>query len=139
MLRLLQLPLEIQRDVVSGQLTAGHARALLGIEDETLRMKVWNRIREADLSVRQTEELVRRLQQGPSQPRQLKLQPELAEVEEDLTRWLQTAVKIRATSKERGRIEVCYASVDELDRLLEAFARIGCNRPSPRDFGLDLL
>ncbi|MHB2016647.1 MAG: ParB/RepB/Spo0J family partition protein [Candidatus Xenobia bacterium] len=139
MLRLLQLPLEIQRDVISGQLSAGHARALLGLEDETLRMKVWNRIREADLSVRQTEELVRRLQQGPTQPRQLKLQPELAEVEEDLTRWLQTAVKIKATSRDRGRIEVSYASSDELDRLLEAFSRIGRNRPAPRDVGLDLL
>ncbi len=122
--RLLNLPRPIQEDVESGELTAGHARALLSLEDRGLQKKVWARIKQRALSVRQTEELVRRvLERGhPEQPGMRKrraLPPEWIDVQEDLQRRLSAQVSIRPRSKAAGKIEIFYSSRRELDRLVE--------------------
>ncbi len=144
-LRLLQLPSEIQHDLIDGTLSAGHARALVALNDATLQLKVWAKVKDDALSVRQTESLVRKLQEraqlegGAPQPKPApRATPEeLLDVQQDMERWLQAQVKITPRSKSAGRIEVSYSSPDELERLIELFQMAGRRRPARVD--LDLL
>jgi len=129
-LRLLQLPLAVQRALVEGRLTAGHAKALLAIEDhgalEVLAAKV-----EADgLSVRATEELVRR-QVAPPPPAAVtpedstaprdQAMPDagISELEHLLERHLDTRVKVDLKGR-RGRVIVEFADLDDLERIYRA-------------------
>lgn len=121
--RLLNLPQQIQHDLQSGEISAGHARALLALEDEGLQRKIWTRVKRAHLSVRQTEALVRRLtearghsEQPPTRRRQA---PEWEDVEERLQRQLSARVQIKPRGRSSGRIEIHYTSGDELDRVLD--------------------
>ena len=63
-LRLLALPKEIQDSIMSRQITEGHAKALLGIEDERVRLDVWRKIVSDELTVRQAEEIAKALRAG---------------------------------------------------------------------------
>jgi ParB family chromosome partitioning protein len=135
--RLLQLPPDLQQDVVNGTVSAGHARALLAITDPTLQRKVWQKVRQDQLSVRETEALARRIQEGPVAKRPGRATPEaLLDWQNELERRLQTQVVIRTRGKNSGRIELSYGSADELDRLLDSLTRIGAPR---RRVDLDLL
>jgi ParB family chromosome partitioning protein len=122
-LRLLKLPLEVRALVSDGSLSMGHARALLGLEDpariETMARKIVARA----LSVRATEELVRR-ERDPAPARDTA--PKSASVrdlEERLTRSLGARVQVHDRgAKKGGRIEIVYANLDDLDRLLDRLA-----------------
>lgn len=119
-LRLLDLAPGVQAAVADGRLTEGHGRALGGLA-VTLQDRVLDSVVGQDLSVRQTEELVRRLREpkpepaGASAPR---TDPELERVEEDLRRSLGTKVSL-ARSRRGGRIVIEYYSDEELGRLYE--------------------
>jgi len=116
-LRLLQLPQEIQNYVLSGKITMGHARALLALEKENQRISVCNRVIELDLSVRQTEKLVQKLlSQSESQKKEISISPELEAIENRLKTMLATQVKIRP-GRNKGKIEIEYYSEDDLDRI----------------------
>ncbi|MBM3212567.1 ParB/RepB/Spo0J family partition protein [Candidatus Poribacteria bacterium] len=116
-LRLLQLPQEIQNYVLSGKITMGHARALLALEKENQRISVCNRVIELDLSVRQTEKLVQKLlSQSESQKKEISISPELEAIEDRLKTMLATQVKIRP-GRNKGKIEIEYYSEDDLDRI----------------------
>lgn len=125
--RLLNLPRAIQEDVESGTLSAGHARTLLSLDDEALRTRVWTRVKKHGLSVRQTEVLVRRLQEAaqPAPARKKRLAPEWIDVQESLQRHLSAQVKIRPRTRAAGKIEIHYTSPDELDRLLQSLMSRG--------------
>ena len=119
-LRLLELHSAIQSAVASGEISEGHGRAIGGLPAE-LQEKVLGSVIEQDLSVRQTEELVRRLRE----PRPVAAStttkatdPELERVEEDLRRALGTKVRL-ARSRRGGRIVIEYYSDEELGRLYE--------------------
>ncbi len=120
-LRLLDLALGIQAAIADGRLTEGHGRALGGLATE-LQDRVLDSVIGQDLSVRQTEELVRRLREpkpapaasAANQPADLDLQ----RVEEDLRRALGTKVSL-ARSRRGGRIVIEYYSDEELGRLYE--------------------
>jgi ParB family chromosome partitioning protein len=119
-LRLLKLPTRIQEDLVEGTLSAGHGRALLGLEGRVHQLKARESIIRRSLSVRATELLVKRLKAGPAE-RHKKLTrhgPELASVEEQLRQALATKVRI-VRSGRRGRIEVEFYSDEDLDRLIQ--------------------
>jgi ParB family chromosome partitioning protein len=128
-LRLLSLEKEIRDSVSRGTITAGHARALLAIGDSDTRMKVFRQVVEKELSVRQTEELVKTVEESAAavdvsretSPRSQK-DPNILEVESTLRRILGTKVEIK-DRKGRGRIQIEYYSLDDLERILELLQR----------------
>ena len=119
-LRLLDLAPSIRQAIVDGRLTEGHGRALGGLTPE-LQDRVLDPVLSQELSVRQTEELVRRMREPrpvastrPERPSD----PDLERVEEDLRRSLGTKVRL-ARSRKGGRIVIEYYSDEELGRLYE--------------------
>ena len=117
MLRLLQLPQEIQEHVLSGKVSMGHARALLALKHENQQIGVCKKVIESELSVRQTEGLVQKLLRGlTSQRKPAVRSPEIEAMEDRLRTMLATQVKIRH-GKKKGRIEIEYYSDDDLDRI----------------------
>ena len=119
-LRLLDAPATVQAAVASGELSEGHARALGGLPPEA-QERILDSVIGQGLSVRQTEELVRRLREPRPEPmvREAKTtDPEMERVEEDLRRALGTKVSL-ARSRRGGRIVIEYYSDEELGRLYE--------------------
>ncbi len=123
-IRLLQLPLDTQQLLTDGKLQAGHARALLSLGDAEAQNALALRVAAEDLSVRETEELVRRYVDTPSRddgstPKQDKAGPDpgVGEVEEILSEQLATRVQIQM-GKKRGRVIIEFGSVDDLERIV---------------------
>jgi ParB family chromosome partitioning protein len=122
-LRLLKLPREVCELVDDGSLSEGHARALLGLRTAAQQIRLAGRIARKGWSVRQTEELVRRLQDtAPSaRPVSSPVATAMHAVEQSLGRALGTKVRLKGGAA-RGRIEIEFYSQDELDRLIERLA-----------------
>ena len=121
-LRLLDLDPSLQEAVAEGRITEGHARALGGLAAEA-QGRVLSTVIEGELSVRQTEELVRRLRVSaggaPAKPRRGRTpDPDLERVEEDLRRSLGTKVSL-ARTRRGGRIVIEYYSDEDLGRIYE--------------------
>ncbi len=118
-LRLLKLPESVAQSLLSGSITMGHARALLGLEDRALQEKGLEKIREGELSVRETEVLVKRLKQ-PHVPKPAPvLSTEVSFVTDRLRRTFQTQVEIFSRRSGGGEIRIAYYSPEELNRILE--------------------
>ena len=122
-LRLLDLPLEVQGLLTAGRLTAGHGRALLGLQGNPLQPRLARRAADESLSVREVEELVRRYQSmsGSTAPRSASVatRPAVAtEAQRMLADHLQTRVRIEM-GKRKGRIVLDFVSPEELQRLTE--------------------
>ncbi len=120
-LRLRQLPDEIQKSILAGGLSMGHARALLGAENPAQQISAWRAVIARSLSVRETEALVRRLQSEKKKSRAATSTPEaaqLAGLSEELSRHVGTKVTIRKSGRQAGRVEIEFYSLDDLDRLL---------------------
>ncbi|HMA97172.1 MAG TPA: ParB/RepB/Spo0J family partition protein [Polyangiaceae bacterium] len=123
-LRLLKLPEKVRELVVNGELSEGHARALLGVPDERSIAQLAEKVIRGHLSVRQTEELVRSAKQssdpkkpGGAAPANTK-SASVRDLEQRLMRHLGTRCEVR-DHQGKGEIVVHYSSLDELDRLLE--------------------
>lgn len=119
-IRLLKLPPAVQRRVAAGVLSAGHARALLALDDASEAEKLAHRIVTEGLSVRAVEEIVASRGPRPTRqpaPRAGRRLPLLDDVASRLSDRLDTRVKV-ALGKTRGRLTVEFASVDDLDRIL---------------------
>ena len=116
-LRLLRLPRSIQDDLRAGRLTMGHARALLSLTDPADQLKLRDEILTHEWSVRATEEGVERRRLAPPVAR--RRSAELVALEQSIQRALLTRVRLRGDER-RGRIEITYASTDELNRLAAA-------------------
>jgi ParB family transcriptional regulator, chromosome partitioning protein len=118
-LRLLELEPSVQSAIAAGSLTEGHGRALVGLEPE-FQARLLDSIVGQALSVRQTEELVRRLREPrPTAARaKRRSDPDLERVEEDLRRSLGTKVSL-ARTRRGGRIVIEYYSDEDLERLYE--------------------
>jgi ParB family transcriptional regulator, chromosome partitioning protein len=116
-LRLLKLPEGIQADLRSGQLTMGHARALLSLASAEEQLKLREQILAHSWSVRTTEEGVQHRRTKPTR-RAGRRSPEMMAVEDSLRAALATRVRLVGTER-TGRIEIAYTSREELDRLIE--------------------
>jgi ParB family chromosome partitioning protein len=127
-LRLLALPEEILADLEAGVLSAGHARALLPLEDGPRQVQVWRQVQRRGLSVRQTEELVGRLLEGRPAPATPPLSDEWLDLQERLTRGLGATVRIRPRGRGRGRIELHYRDPEHLERLVGLLVYLGERR-----------
>ena len=124
-LRLLKLPDYIRLKVSEGELTAGHGRTLITVEDGNLQRQLCDKIIEEGLSVRQTEKLVSELGKAPKKkPLQKQKNPDTLRVEEELKTILGTKVSIVEKGK-KGKIEIECFSRDELNRLIELLKKLG--------------
>jgi ParB family chromosome partitioning protein len=126
-LRLLRLPKDIQQDVIGGQLSMGHARALLSLDGAARIKEARDQVVRKQFSVRQTEALVKKLKGSTGQPaaRKTRIDPELADLAARLQRCLGTKVNILPQTRggKGGKIEISYYSAEEFERLLELFER----------------
>jgi ParB family chromosome partitioning protein len=121
-LRLLKLPDEIQLDIVEERLSMGHARALLSLESAELIGKARHEIMHRQLSVRATEDLVRKLKVNPHPTPVKRLQqPDLlmSSLEEQLQKRFQSRVAIRKVGSKGGRLEIHFSDSDELTRIID--------------------
>lgn len=118
-LRLLKLPDEIQDSLAVGEISQGHARALLSAEREQTMLEWWKQVIEKRLSVRETEQLGKKnpLKKKP-RPEKETLNPFLESIQNNLQRNLGTNVKIRKKN-DGGFIEIKYYSQQDLERILD--------------------
>ena len=124
-MRLLKLDDRVQQMVIDEMLTTGHARAILGIEDADKQYEVAQKIFDEKLSVRDTEKLVKNLQNEKDSPKQdkQKIDPKLEAIYKDLEEQMKvilgTKVAINPKDDKRGKLEIEYYSQDELDRIID--------------------
>ena len=132
-IRLLSLPLEVQQLLTDERITAGHARALLALGDADAITSLSLRVAAEDLSVRETEEVVRRYLEAPTEKQATAEKaaaaadvsdPALAEVEEILSEQLATRVTIR-TGRKRGHVVIEFGSPDDLERIVSEIVGSG--------------
>ena len=116
-LRLLKLPPEIRQSLIEGAISMGHARAFLSLEGSEKQRVAWKKVLAEGFSVRQTENLVKRLR-VKSRLAPAKKREEWNPVVEELQRNLGTKVRI-VGKRSRGRIEIEFYSPDELDRIID--------------------
>jgi ParB family transcriptional regulator, chromosome partitioning protein len=121
-LRLLQLPEELRRKIEAGELSAGHARALLGASTLEEQMEIARLVREQGLNVREVEHLARRQRQPPGHAAAaVSRNPALDELQKRLEARFGTRVRIRARKADgtAGRIEIDYYDGADLERVFE--------------------
>lgn len=125
-LRLLKLSDKVQSMLEENMISGGHARALLAIEDKDRQQALAMRIFDEKLSVREVEKLVKKLSEAKEEPEKKSGSEESAykNIEENLKTILGSKVVIKGKSGNRGKIEIDYYSVDELERLIELFSGI---------------
>ena len=120
-MRLLKLDERVQQMVIEGMLSTGHARALLTIEDNDLQFQMATKIYNEKLSVRDVEKLVKNL--GKKKPEKKEENAQQAAVFQDLEEKMKAAlgtkVSINRKNDQKGKIEIEYYSMDELERLME--------------------
>jgi ParB family chromosome partitioning protein len=124
-LRLLQLPAAIQGRLERGELSAGHARALLGLEDRKFAEHIAERAASEGWSVRQVEDAVRARNQAVSDDHGERRPPAarpaaIVELEQRLRDHLSTKVKIKY-AKDRGKLVIDFSSLDDLERIYRQF------------------
>jgi ParB family chromosome partitioning protein len=124
-LRLLNLPPAVQKRVAAGVLSAGHARALLSVEDPDAQERLAHRIVAEGLSVRAVEEIVAVREDDEAKPRRRPgakpTAPGLRDLADRLSDVLETRVKVEL-GRRKGKIVVEFASLDDLDRIVKAMS-----------------
>lgn len=124
-LRLLALPAQVRRMVREGELSIGHARALLSLGDDHRIIELAKLILAEGLNVREVERRVREAgtkraaSRGESPRAALKQPPEVARIEDELRRRFQTDAKVHLKSKSAGELRIPFFSADDLERLLD--------------------
>ena len=129
-MRLLKLCEPVQNMLAEGKITAGHARALLSIEDPAMQKKLAEQIIENSLSVRDIEKMVKNLQNPKVPPKPKEKEDEALtliykDMEDHMKNALGTKVLVNRKDHNRGKIEIEYYSGDELERLYDLLRNIG--------------
>ncbi len=123
MMRLLRLPDEIQNNLKDGEISVGHARALLSLPTPSMQKKIWKQIQQEHLSVRQVEQLIKNVTDKKKKTETKtvsKKSPAVAQLEDRLRYALGSQVRIK-NSKNGGKIEIDFYSSEDLERLMELF------------------
>ena len=128
-MRLLKLPAEIQLGIRNKNLTMGHAKTLVNIEDPKKQISVYYKIVDGDLSVRQAEELVRQLQSDKVKDpekleRKKKLNDDFAQLSEHLNKIFSAKVNFRINEQGKGKIVIPFENPEEMERILGVFDRL---------------
>jgi len=124
-LRLRQLPEQIKANIMDGTLSMGHARALLGAEVPSQQIAVWRAVVSKGLSVRETENLIKKLKTGKKAPKKSPPSSEdmyFSDLADNLSRHFGTKVNIKRSGK-KGKVEIEFYNNDDLDRLISLFKR----------------
>jgi ParB family chromosome partitioning protein len=120
-IRLLKLPPDIQIAVRSGEISMGHARAIINVDTIDKQLLIFDEIKEKGLSVRQTEALVRNMYKDAGivkKPPKSHLEPAFQKIEDKLASHFSTRVKLRHSKNNSGQIYLEYYSVEELNNIL---------------------
>ncbi len=135
-LRLLELPVPVQRLLVEKKLTAAHGKALLVLQNNPFQDRLARRAADEKLSVRETEELIRKYEamtENTTGPARRSRPLEVAGAQHRLAEHLQTRVRVEV-GKRKGKIVLDFVSLGELDRLVRVMGRgrllASCHRPS---------
>ena len=128
-LRLLKLPAEIQLGIKNKQLTMGHARTLINIEDPEQQIKVYYRIIDDGLSVRKTEELVRKMQmtrlKDPDKNEKKKqLNEDFQDLSGHLSEIFKSNVQFRINQMGKGKIVIPFDNTEQMERILEVLDKL---------------
>ncbi|WP_268036622.1 ParB/RepB/Spo0J family partition protein [Algoriphagus sp. PAP.12] len=123
-LRLLKLPPTIQAAIRDQQISMGHARALINIEDVEKQLAIFKKAVEEELSVRKVEALVKALNEGkPEKKSEPNLDPvrkyEMNKIQQRLASHFGTKVNLKANDKNKGEIKIPFTSASDLNRILE--------------------
>jgi len=117
-LRLLKLPQEIQARLNDGDLSMGHARALLALEDAATQLYACRQVIDRGLSVRNTETLVNKLKKKAPRTQRSLADPDLHALQEEMLKTLGTKVVV-AGSRNKGVVKIFYFSLDDLNRIYD--------------------
>lgn len=117
LLRLNLLNADVKVLLEHGDIDMGHARALLALDDE-LQSEAARQVAAKQLTVRETESLVRRLQQPPVEKQNTRKDPDVAALEQRLSEHLAAPVQIDYNRKGKGKMVIAYSSLDELEQIL---------------------
>ena len=123
-LRLLKLDDRVQEMLINENISSGHARALLGLDDAEKQYNIATQIFDEKLSVRETEKLVKQInrpEQPPKPKKELKNDFVYRDIEEKLKEKIGTKVKIKRKTEDKGKIEIEYYSPEELEKILAYF------------------
>ncbi len=124
-LRLLKLPPDIQVGIKTKQISMGHARALINVEDADIQLDIFNQIVKKGLSVRKTEELVKKYNEEGAGEKQKpqgnsdKLPPSFQRVQDQLADHFSTKVRLKRKKNQSGEIIINYQSDEDLNRILD--------------------
>jgi len=117
-LRLLKLPQEIQDKLVDGEISMGHARAMLALEEAVTQLYCCRQVIDRGLSVRNTEALVNRLKKKAPRAQRSLTDPDLHALQEEMLKILGTKVLV-AGSRNKGVLKIFYFSLDDLNRIYD--------------------
>jgi ParB family chromosome partitioning protein len=117
-LRLLKLPKEIQDNLAAGNISMGHARALISLEDPELQISLYRQIIQENLSVRAVEKLIHKHKKSPPSQKRRKADADLMALQEDFIRLLGTKISISG-NQNKGIIKIHYFSMDDLNQIYE--------------------
>jgi ParB family chromosome partitioning protein len=130
-LRLLRLPAPVQMALKEKKIDMGHARALLSLDDPKQQIEVFKEIQKNDYSVRQVEELVRRIKEEGFEEKSVKKsetqQQNIAvysQLKKQLTQFFQTPVQLTSTAKGNGKISIKFKDEQELERIISIFDKL---------------
>jgi ParB family chromosome partitioning protein len=121
LMRLLQLPADIQQHISKGQLTAGHGRCLLSLPNADLQREVAGRAIDSGWSVRQIEQTCARMTAGktPKHVDEVKIDPNVKAAIQEMERRLGTRIHVKEGARGRGKIEIEYYSAEDLNRIYD--------------------
>ena len=128
-LRLLKLPAEIQLGIRNKHLSMGHARTLVNIEDPKKQIAVYYKVIDGELSVRQTEELVRHLQTEKNRDpgkiiKKQQLNQDFTQLTDHLNKIFSVSVNFRINEQGKGKIVIPFDTTEEMERILGVFDRL---------------
>jgi ParB family chromosome partitioning protein len=118
-LRLLKLPEEIQAGLRDGQISMGHARTLVTLENIDHQLDIFDKIVANDLSVRKVEELVRNLGREKEEASKKETDPEIGKLQIRLSSHFGTKIQVSASDDNKGLIKIPFSSTEELNRILD--------------------
>jgi ParB family transcriptional regulator, chromosome partitioning protein len=117
-MRLLKLPPSVQKMLSTGDLTMGHARAVLSVEDPELQVKLAKKVIAEKITVRKIENLVAQIKKTEEKKSSPAIDPDLMALKDELIDILGTKVSISGTA-DKGTLKISYYSLDELNRIYE--------------------
>jgi len=132
-LRLLKLPAQVQVALQNREMDQGHARALLGLGQPSLQLKIFKEIRDKGYSVRQVEEMVKSINEGEESktssknkntPREKRLQQEYSILKNRLSDFFQTKVQMTCSAQGKGKITIPFSNDEELERIISLFDKM---------------